>query len=146
MILQVLAKTRGARHHHETKPILCSLLAFQQLLLLLGPDQLFRGADFDWRIRLADFDQLIRLLDLDQLIRLLAAHWGDRKNQYGGSGVASVSASKWFNIHRDTPLGRLFQMCNPFANKFYVIPSANVFKLVCYTATLCSPQRSKARL
>ncbi len=78
MILQVLAKTRGARHHHETMPILCSL-AFQQLLLLLGPDQLFRGAYFDWRIRLADFDQLIRLLDLDQLIRLLAAHWGIEK-------------------------------------------------------------------
>jgi hypothetical protein len=72
-------------------PILCSL-AFQQLLLLLGPDQLFRGAYFVWRIRLADFDQLIRLLDLDQLIRLLAGHWGMEKT--------NVVATKRFNIHR----------------------------------------------
>ncbi len=57
-------------------PIFCMSLAFQQLLLLLGPDQMSRRAYFDWRIRLADFDQLIRLLDLDQLIRLLAAQSG----------------------------------------------------------------------
>jgi hypothetical protein len=32
-------------------------------------------------------------------------------------------------------LGRLYKMCDPFFHEFQVIPSANGFQLVCYTAT-----------
>ncbi len=34
------------------------------------------------------------------------------------------------------PLDRLLKMCNPFFHELRVIPPANGFRLVCYTATL----------
>jgi hypothetical protein len=34
------------------------------------------------------------------------------------------------------PLCRLCNMCNPFFYELQVFPSANVFQLVCYTATI----------
>jgi hypothetical protein len=34
------------------------------------------------------------------------------------------------------PLGRLHKMFDPFFHEFRVIPSAKVFQLVCYSATL----------
>ncbi len=37
---------------------------------------------------------------------------------------------------QDKPLGHLYKMCNPSFHEFQVIPSANGFQLVCYTATL----------
>jgi hypothetical protein len=40
-------------------------------------------------------------------------------------------------VSRDQkPLGRLYKMCDPFFHEFRVIPSANGFLLVSYTATL----------
>ncbi len=44
------------------------------------------------------------------------------------------------------PPRRLCKMCNPFFYEFRVIPSASVFHLVCYTATIFTTEAVDQRV
>ncbi len=63
--------------------------------------------------------------------------WGSLKallNEKLATLVGSKQRVVIYTEHK--PLDRLYNMCYPFFHEFRVIPSANGFHLVCYTASL----------
>ncbi len=60
------------------------------------------------------------------------------------STIHSVQRGFIYTEHK--PKCRLCKMCNPFFYELWVIPSANVFQLVCYIATLCTTKAVDKRV
>jgi hypothetical protein len=60
------------------------------------------------------------------------------------SSTATKKINAVYTEHK--PLGRLYKMGDPLFHEFQVIPSANGFQLVCYTATLFTTEAVRERV